>query len=337
MCLVHKRAAAFEFFWPVRTTERIMPGMKRLGIFVLLVTVVISSSTAKEVKRPRILGVAHMALYVSDLQKSRAFYEDFLGFEEPYVLKREDGSDRIVFIKVNENQYLELFAESPRQEGHLNHIAFITDSAEGMRTFLAAHGVKVPEKVGTGRIGNSNFNIVDPDGHTVEIVQYEAGSWTVREKGKFIPDTRISSRIAHLGVLVGSLEPAMKFYGDILGFREFWRGSSDGKQLSWVNMRVPDSQDYLELMLYSQPQNAEQMGVKNHVCLVTDDVAKAVAILEARPARKNYARPIEIKVGKNGKRQANLYDPDGTRIELMEPNTADGKPVPSSTAPPPIK
>jgi catechol 2,3-dioxygenase-like lactoylglutathione lyase family enzyme len=312
--------------------------MKQLAIFSLLVLIVTISSTAEEMKRSRILGVAHMALYVSDLQKSRAFYEDFLGYEEPYVLKREDGSDRIAFIKINDNQYLELFAENPRVDGgHLNHISFFTDSAEGMRNFLAARGVKVPEKVGKGRIGNSNFNVLDPDGNTVEIVQYKPDSWTKREQGRFMPDTRISTHIAHLGVMVRALEPSMKFYGDILGFREFWRGSSNGKELSWVNMRTPDGQDYLELMLYSQPQNAEQMGGKNHVCLVTDDIRKAVAILEARPARKNYTRTIEIKIGKNGKRQANLFDPDGTRIELMEPNTADGKPVPSSSAPPPGK
>ena len=42
-----------------------------------------------------------------------------------------------------------------------------------------------------------------------------------------------------------------------------------------------------------------------------------------------------MHLGKNGKRQVNLYDPDGTRVELMEAQTADGKPVPSSTAPPP--
>jgi lactoylglutathione lyase len=41
-------------------------------------------------------------------------------------------------------------------------------------------------------------------------------------------------------------------------------------------------------------------------------------------------------VGKNGKRQVNLYDPDGTRVELMEAHPADGKPVPPSTAPPPL-
>jgi len=290
-----------------------------------------------EVKRPRVLGVAHMALFVSDLQKARAFYEDFLGYQEPYVLKREDGTDRIVFIKINDRQYIELFAESPRQDGHLNHISFLTDSAHDMRDYLASRGIKVPDKVGKGRIGNLNFNVVDPDGHTVEIVQYEPDGLTMREKGKFMPDTRISTQMAHVGVLIGALEPAMKFYRDILGFQEFWRGSSTGKELSWVNMRVPDGDDYLEFMLYSQPPDAQQVGVKNHICLITPDIGKAVAILEARSSRKNYTRSIEVKVGKNGKRQANLFDPDGTRIELMEPNTVDGRPVPSSTAAPPNK
>src|SRR3984893_1717567 len=311
--------------------------MKRMSCLVLVAFVFCSSAIAHKQTRPRVLGVAHMALYVSDLQAARAFYKDFLGFAEPYVLKRDDGSVRIAFIKINDDQYIELFAEAPKQDGHLNHIAFYTDSAPAMREYLASRGVKVPDKIGKGRIGNSNFNIVDPDGHTVEIVQYEPGSWTLREKGKFMPDTRVSTRMGHVGVMVGKLEPSLKFYRDILGFQEFWRGSSSGTELSWVNMRVPDGDDYLELMLYAKPPDAEQMGVKNHICLVTPDIKKAVAILESRPARKNYTRPIEIKVGKNGKRQVNLFDPDGTRIELMEPNTVDGKVVPSSTAPPPNK
>src|SRR6266481_9160385 len=159
--------------------------VQRIAAGLLLVGFLCGSLAADKVNRPRILGVAHMALFVSDLQKSRAFYKDFLGYEEPYVLKREDGSDRIAFIKINENQYLELFAESPKEDGRLNHISFLTDSAQGMREYLASRGVKVPDKVGKGQIGNSNFNIVDPDGHTVEIVQYEPGSWTLREKGKF--------------------------------------------------------------------------------------------------------------------------------------------------------
>src|SRR5438552_3608697 len=94
------------------------------GLFllcVLLCSLVLSAAEgADQGKRPRILGVAHMALYVSNLQKARTFYKDFLGYGEPYALKRDDGSDRIAFIKINDNQYLELFAEAPKQDGRLN-------------------------------------------------------------------------------------------------------------------------------------------------------------------------------------------------------------------------
>jgi lactoylglutathione lyase len=242
---------------------------------------------------------------------------------------------RIAFIKINEDQYLELFTDPPKRDGQLSHIAFYTDSAEGMRAYLASQGVKVPAAVGKGKIGNSEFNITDPDGHTVEIVQYEPDSWTRREHGNFLPDTRISTHIPHVGVIIRALDPAMKFYGGILGFNEFWRGSSNGKILSWVNMRVPDGQDYLEMMLYSGTLDAKNLGTKNHICLVVPDIDKAVATLKSRATASAYTLPIEVKVGVNGKRQANLYDPDGTRVELMEPNTFDGKPVPPSTAPPP--
>jgi lactoylglutathione lyase len=76
-------------------------------------------------------------------------------------------------------------------------------------------------------------------------------------------------------------------------------------------------------------------GSSNHVALEVPDLAAAVAALQARPAFKTYAKPLDPHTGKNGKRQVNLFDPDGTRVELMEPFTADGKPVPSSPAPPP--
>lgn len=293
---------------------------------------------AADAQRPKILGVAHVAVYVSDLAKARQFYKDFLGFAEPYALNTKEGAERIAFIKINENQYLELFAEQPKpgsKDGQLNHISVYTDNAEAMRAYLASKGVRVPSTVGKGQIKNSNFNITDPDGHTVEIVQYEPDSWTRREKGKFIPETRISERILHAGILVRDLDAAMSFYGDILGFKEFWRGSGSGTELSWVNMRVPDGDDYVEFMLYSTPPEGRQIGVRHHICLVTPDITKAVANLESRSARKDYPQSIEIRTGVNRKRQANLYDPDGTRVELMEPQTIDGKPTPSSTAPPP--
>jgi lactoylglutathione lyase len=65
------------------------------------------------------------------------------------------------------------------------------------------------------------------------------------------------------------------------------------------------------------------------------DAEEALAELKRRAPKAGYDREIAIKTGVNRKRQINLFDPDGTRIELMEPNTVDGKPAPNSTAPPP--
>jgi lactoylglutathione lyase len=288
------------------------------------------------VERPRVLGIAHVAVYVSDLAKARAFYEGLLGFGEPFTLPKPDGSVSIAFVKINDHQYLELFNEDPKDDGRLSHISLYTDDAGRMRTYLASRGVAVPAAVPKGRTGNKNFNIQDPDRHTVEIVEYRPDSWTAREAGAFMPATRVSDHIMHVGVLVGNLEAAIKFYGGILGFREFWRGSAaNSTTLSWVNMRAPDGDDYIEFMLYDTLPAPDRRGTANHVCLVVPDVAKAVAKIEGQPARKDYARRIATQTGINRKRQANLYDPDGTRVELMEADTIDGKPAPPSALPPP--
>src|SRR5579863_4998044 len=154
-----------------------------------------------------------------------------------------------------------------------------------------------------------------------------------------MPATRISDHIMHVGVLVGDLDKANHFYHDILGFNEFWRGSGSPRMLSWVNMRVPEGDDYLEFMLYNTIPAADGRGTKNHMSLTVPDADKALAELKVRAAKGWYTAPegkeMAIQVGVNKKRQINLYDPDGTRIELMEPNTVDGQPAPSSPAPVP--
>ena len=271
--------------------------------------VLASSLCAQQaVTRPKILGVAHMAIYVKDLAKTRQFYEDFMGFGEPFTLPKKGGEPgvRIAFVKVNDRQYMEIFNEADRGEGQLNHISFYTENADRMRDYLASKGVEVPAKVGKGQTGNKNFNIKDPDGHIVEIVEYQPDSWTAREAGKFMPASRMSEHILHIGVLVGDLDKSMQFYGGVLGFKEFWRGSSSPRMLSWVNMRVPEGDDYLEFMLYNKIPEPDARGTKNHVSMTTPDAQKALDELKKRAAARSlegkslYDRPIEIRSGSTG-------------------------------------
>ncbi len=306
--------------------------MKRL--FVGLV--VASGLLAQD--RPRVPGVAHTALYATDLARARQFYEDFLGFGEPFtVSKREGRGTHIAVVKINDYQYFELFNEKDRGEGRLNHISFYTDSTDRMYAYLKLRGVEVmsaDDNADDGPAGNKHFNVKDPDGHVVEIIEYRPKSWTARRSGKFLPDTRISDHLAHVGVLVSDLDRSMAFYQGVFGFQEFWRGSNSPQVLSWVNMRVPDGQDYIEFMLYNKIPEPDGRGTKNHASLWISDGDNTLAELTRRGAKIGYDHEIKIQTGVNRKRQINLYDPDGAR-ELMERNTVDGKPAPSSTAPPP--
>ena len=289
--------------------------------------------------RPQITGVSHVGYFVSDLPKTIAFWHDLLGFDE-YTTLNKPGTDqiRIAFIKINDHQHIELFTDAPTSPpSMMSHYCFSVSNVEQMRTYLGSTGIDVkPGNGGKTRTGDYAFEVKDPDGTLVEFVQSLPTGTEIEDAGKFMPPTRVADAIYHVGFLVGNLDKSLAFYEGVLGFTETWRGSSNGQQLSWVNLRVPDGKDYIELMLYDKTPSG--FGTKNHVSLVAPDVQKAVAELEARPAYKTYltyGKPLTVQVGKNGKRQVNLYDPDGTRVELMEAQTADGKPVPPSTAPPP--
>ena len=288
------------------------------------------------VARPRILGIAHLAVFVSDLNAARGFYKDFLGFDEPFTIAKKDGAVDAAFVKINDRQWIELLNRPNAGEGQLDHIAFYTDDAARMRQYLGSRGATVPATVGVGPTGDKSFTVTDPDGHTVEFVEYQRDSRTGKGSGAHLPATRIAERALHVGILVGELAKSTEFYAGLLGFEEFWRGNAAKSQtLSWVNMRVPDGTDYLEFMLYEQKPAPDRRGNAHHLCLMVPDAAKAVAALESRPARKGYTRTIEVRTGINRKRQVNLFDPDGTRVELMEPDTIDGQPTPPSTLPPP--
>jgi lactoylglutathione lyase len=70
-----------------------------------------------------------------------------------------------------------------------------------MRLYLKSKGIAVPDSTPKGKSGNSNFMIRDPEGHQVEIVQYEPTGWSMRDKGKALPESRISTHIRHMGLI----------------------------------------------------------------------------------------------------------------------------------------
>jgi catechol 2,3-dioxygenase-like lactoylglutathione lyase family enzyme len=304
------------------------------ALIFLFVSPVISQDT-KDPKRPPITGIAHASFYTKDVESARRFYKDFLGYAEPFSLMASNGKNlALTFIKINDRQYVEVFPEKKQGGNRMYHFAVETTDAEAMRKYLASKGVKVPEKTPKGRTGNSNYFVTDPNGTICEIVQYEPGSMSDKTLGRDMPKARVSTRMSHVGFMVPDLDKAVAFYCGILGFKETWRGSRDEKNVTWVNLKVPDGNDYIELMLYDKEPSEGSMGSMNHICLEVKDVAESASLLKSRQLPEGCKTPTEMKTGINKKRQINCFDIDGTRVEIMEASTVDGQPVPSSTAPP---
>jgi catechol 2,3-dioxygenase-like lactoylglutathione lyase family enzyme len=271
------------------------------------------------VQRPAIVGISHIGLRTDNLEEARKFYGKLLGFEEPFTVDKpasEGGGLLLTYFKVNDHQYIEVFPElkDPKQD-RLSHISFETSDAEQMRAYLASRGVKVPEKLEPMEDGNRGFDVSDPDGHDVEFVQYMPGSLHSRNFGKFLGATRISQHMIHVGVVVADRAAADRFYKDILGFHETWHGGMQDNTTDWVDMRVPDGTDWLEYMLNVHDPDPKELGVMHHLALGVPSVKDGYKTVLARGGKA----PEKPEIGRDGKWQLNLYDPNFTRVELMEP------------------
>jgi catechol 2,3-dioxygenase-like lactoylglutathione lyase family enzyme len=265
--------------------------------------------------RPPIIGVAHIGLETNDIAAARGFYGHVLGYQEPFSLDKTTGGLMLTYFKVNDHQYIEVFPDLKSEtQDRLSHIAFETTDIRQLRDYLASRGVKVPAAVPMGRDGNLSMMLKDPDGHNVEFVQYMPGSLHSKNFGKFLPDSRISKHMIHVGVTVQDRAAADRFYKDVLGFHETWLGGMTDTRTDWVDMRVPDGTDWLEYMLNVHNPSPKQLGVMHHLALGVDSIQEGYKTVLAR----GLTPPQPPKIGRDGKWQLNLYDPNGTRAELME-------------------
>jgi catechol 2,3-dioxygenase-like lactoylglutathione lyase family enzyme len=278
---------------------------------------------------PRIIGMAHMAYYVSDAKQARDYFEGFLGFQEAFALKNADGTDHVIFIKINDHQFIELYAEPVKNYGFIHDAGFETNDAKGIRDHLAAIGVKVPATVAKNQEGDLSFDFIDPSGFDIQIVQYLPDSKVGQTKGKFLGSDRISDHIDHIGLLVKYQQSTWDFYNKAFGFVK----EGDGTKMS-----IPSSNDRFEIGFERKKPDESRFHIKDHVCLSNPDVPKMTSVLANKPQHSEFPDTIaDVHMLGNGKNVVELYDLNKNRIEVMEPPiltaaTAAASPV-AATAP----
>lgn len=237
---------------------------KTLLLTLTPLAMALTANAQQEPARPKIIGVSHACYYTTDMARTAAFFTDYLGFE-----KAEGGLSipTCTIIKFNDRQFIELFPDPEGTRNQSMHYCLETDDTEGWRKYLLALGYGVPaEPLSPGRTGNLNFFVPMPGGIACEFIQYLPTGMIAGAYGKFLPDTRVSDRLGHVGFMVDDMDKVMPFYTQAFGMKETWRGGSNPDIVQWVHMQLPDSEQTVEFMLYDrEPSQGSRGGDEPHL------------------------------------------------------------------------
>jgi catechol 2,3-dioxygenase-like lactoylglutathione lyase family enzyme len=259
--------------------------------------------------RPPITGVSHLSVYTTNAAATEHFFVFNIG-----AAKAPDPENPVgQRYYINATQFVEVL---PLPEGKtptaLDHVGYITTKAQALRDYLVAHAA-APAPLQTGKDGSLWFRVNDPEGNVVEFVQYPAQAPSLPAHNS------VGRRIIHVGFAVKSHEAEDPFYKGLLGFRPYWVGWRDKEsEVSWISQQVPEGPDWLEYMLPTPgvTRTTQQLGSANHLSIGVVDMASTAATLKS--ADRLGTNSNGPKIGLDGKWQLNLFDPDGTRVELME-------------------
>lgn len=161
-------------------------------------------------------GIAHVALRVSDLEKSRRFYAS-LGFEKAFEFS-EGGKPTELFMKINDHQFIELYPRTQdSQPIGLMHVCYEVHDIESLRDEYIKQGLNPPEAK-KFRAGNLLFVLHDPEGQVIEYTQYLPGSLHEEDKGKHLGEHRVSTRLQEVVLPAKDIVVDQAFYIDKLGF-----------------------------------------------------------------------------------------------------------------------
>jgi catechol 2,3-dioxygenase-like lactoylglutathione lyase family enzyme len=282
-----------------------------LALGAFLMAYPLSADRASE--RPHIFGIARVNIFSTDVPRARAFYMKVLGIREGVCDRCERIPGSTFFVKPS--QAIELLpAPSPAPSNLISEVWFATDNVHELQRYLTEQGIQVSGGAEGGRAADAFLSVVDPEGHHIRFVR-DPGVPITPVADKPVSGPARDLHIIHAGFIVHDRVATEHFYKDILGFRPYWHGGMKDDQTDWVSLQVPDGTDWLEFMV-NVPLNADQRlrGIMDHIAIGVTDIHTT----EERVRADGLKFTEQPKIGRDGKWQLNLYDPDQTRVEFME-------------------
>lgn len=238
-----------------------------------------------------LIGLAHVALRVSDLDREVNFFGK-LGFEEAFANVNQ-GRTLQVFIKVNDRQFIEVYpqTDSTQPLGFM-HACFESGDLKALYPRYVAAGLR-PTPVRMAGAGNLLTTMKDPQGRVVEFTQYMPDSRHMRDKGQHLGERRVSDELLGFALPANDVATARKFY-EALGFDGQLEGSS-------IRLSIPANPD-LRIELHSARVNDQPQFL-----FPIDDAHRTADELHKAGLRVEREKKLVF-----------VRDPDGNAFVLLE-------------------
>ena len=124
----------------------------------------------------RVIGLDHIVLRVSDVERSLAWYTGVLGLDGERVAEWRSGSAPFPSVRIDEGTIIDLFAAdgSPPPAGSLDHFCLVLPAAD-WEEMVDSGSIPVergPSEVFGARGMGRSIYTRDPDGIVVELRRY---------------------------------------------------------------------------------------------------------------------------------------------------------------------
>lgn len=325
-----------------------------------------AQSPSRPAAKPLITAVDSVGFTVSDVDRSAEFFSKVLSFEKVSDVE-VTGEDyerlqgvfglrmRVVRMRLGD-EYIELTeylaprgkpipVDSRSNDRWFQHIAIIVSDMDRAYQWLRKNKV---EHASTGPQtlpdwnknagGIKAFYFKDPDGHSLEILQFPEGKGDEKWQRLTKQDTsKLFLGIDHTAIVIGDTDTSLKFYRDTLGLRVAGESENYGIEQERLNnvfgarLRITalraDSGPGIEFLEYLAPSDGRRTpGDKKandlihwQTKLVTNDIESAAVRL--REGKFNFISSGLIQFTEpvlRLKRSFLVRDPDAHAIQLLE-------------------
>ncbi|MEM1108072.1 MAG: VOC family protein [Planctomycetota bacterium] len=114
--------------------------------------------------------LAHVCLYINDLDATEAFYRDALGLEIQFDFIRNDAPFGY-YLKVGNTSFIEVFKGDPGTPGNINHLCLECDDMDAVIQKIRDAGHEVSDKIYGDDFAYQCW-LTDPNGVRIELHEY---------------------------------------------------------------------------------------------------------------------------------------------------------------------